>query len=291
VDTATIEPMRFPEEEEKDIPPADPSITLHVLVIAHPDDESLFFLPWLVHTTRCHVVWLLCLTTGDYDGRGAERRLELSHAATAVLGVSRVLIGDECFFDHPTRRWDVARGADRLQQVLAAALAEGNTTTIDVLHLVTFDAGGVSGHVNHCDTFRVVQRVLCQQHEISARAEASHPRDPPRLARVVTAWSLETIRNPLVKYIPLLEWWLLLLHWLGGRGPSSTMDASTPETKTYRLLQPTLNWRAMATHRSQFVWYRRLFVVFSRYTYYNRLRRLRPMDHVDRDDRVHQKEL
>ena len=41
----------------------------------------------------------------------------------------------------------------------------------------------------------------------------------------------------------------------------------------YRLQQPALNWRAMASHTSQFVWYRRLFVVFSCYTYVNRLKR------------------
>jgi N-acetylglucosaminylphosphatidylinositol deacetylase len=43
---------------------------------------------------------------------------------------------------------------------------------------------------------------------------------------------------------------------------------------SYRMLQPSLNWKAMAAHHSQFVWYRRLFVVFSIYTYVNRLRRM-----------------
>jgi N-acetylglucosaminylphosphatidylinositol deacetylase len=32
--------------------------------------------------------------------------------------------------------------------------------------------------------------------------------------------------------------------------------------------------RAMSLHRSQWVWYRKLFVVFSRYAYVNSLRRL-----------------
>ena len=32
---------------------------------------------------------------------------------------------------------------------------------------------------------------------------------------------------------------------------------------------PCRAWQSMAVHRSQFVWYRKLFVVFSRYAYMN----------------------
>jgi N-acetylglucosaminylphosphatidylinositol deacetylase len=35
---------------------------------------------------------------------------------------------------------------------------------------------------------------------------------------------------------------------------------------------PWASWQAMQQHPSQFVWFRRLFVVFSRYTYINTLR-------------------
>ena len=34
---------------------------------------------------------------------------------------------------------------------------------------------------------------------------------------------------------------------------------------------PQLGWRAMQAHHSQFVWWRRLYVVFSRYMYLNTL--------------------
>ena len=36
-------------------------------------------------------------------------------------------------------------------------------------------------------------------------------------------------------------------------------------------LTPWINYAAMQAHFSQFVWYRRLFVLFSRYTYVNNL--------------------
>jgi N-acetylglucosaminylphosphatidylinositol deacetylase len=269
--------------------------TVHVLVTAHPDDESLFFLPWIVHALRqrpASVLWLLCLTTGNYDGLGDLRVQELNLAAKDVLGLHKVIVLDDpSLADHPVRRWNVTLCADRIHQALAGALREefgapGNhgasnsPPLLDALHLVTFDADGVSGHVNHRDTFRAVQDVFTRQRQGN---------DDRRLAENVTAWALETIHNPIIKYIPLWEWLLLLFHWLGF-GPSSYMsETSTADTATYRLLQPSRNWRAMATHRSQFVWYRRLFVVFSRYTYHNRLRRV-PLVHVE-PDRVPKKEL
>ena len=39
-------------------------------------------------------------------------------------------------------------------------------------------------------------------------------------------------------------------------------------------LAPGVNHAAMSAHASQFVWYRRLFVLFSRYSYFNTLQRI-----------------
>ena len=41
--------------------------------------------------------------------------------------------------------------------------------------------------------------------------------------------------------------------------------------RCYASIDPALNYRAMQAHFSQFVWYRRLFVLFSRYTFLNTL--------------------
>jgi len=58
-----------------------------LLVIAHPDDESMFFAPSVTRAVAAGLpVRLLCLSTGDADGLGAARRRELGAAARA-LGV------------------------------------------------------------------------------------------------------------------------------------------------------------------------------------------------------------
>lgn len=49
-----------------------------LLVIAHPDDESMFFLPTLLALRRAHLaLYLLCLSTGNAYGKGKVRSNEL----------------------------------------------------------------------------------------------------------------------------------------------------------------------------------------------------------------------
>lgn len=49
-----------------------------LLVIAHPDDESMFFLPTLLALRRAHLaLYLLCLSTGNAYGKGCVRSKEL----------------------------------------------------------------------------------------------------------------------------------------------------------------------------------------------------------------------
>ena len=60
-----------------------------LLVIAHPDDEAMFFSP-LLSAARAHscCVSILCLSDGGYDGLGSVRRTELLKSADCY-GVSR----------------------------------------------------------------------------------------------------------------------------------------------------------------------------------------------------------
>ena len=49
------------------------------LLIAHPDDEAMFFAPTLLHLTRAELgnsVVILCLSSGDADGKAPEHKAE-----------------------------------------------------------------------------------------------------------------------------------------------------------------------------------------------------------------------
>jgi N-acetylglucosaminylphosphatidylinositol deacetylase len=97
-----------------------------ILLIAHPDDESMFFSPTLqalTDPTLQNHVKILCLSTGNADGLGDTRRKELE-AAAVTLGLRRredvfVLDDEKRFKDGMKEKWsehDIAR-------VLASAFA------------------------------------------------------------------------------------------------------------------------------------------------------------------------
>ena len=307
-----------------------PASAIFVLVFAHPDDESMFFLPTIRSLVGAgETVWFLCLTTGGYDGLGKIREKELERAGK-LLGASRVIVRSDnddgkAILDHPTKRYDkiivAAAIRDSLSKNLrqasdrnttftnANANANANTTNSNRHRfvLITFDELGVSGHVNHIDTYLGVSHLMEEQQQDQRQPQTNdtnysttmHKEENKILLQqeqhqqlcFVEAWHLESERNVLSKYVPLLSWIFLVLALFApnkythtctfapfvGSGcrrnpnPNNTTDNTTTSIlRVFRMHNPVLNWKAMATHRSQFVWYRRLFVIFSSYTYCNK---------------------
>ncbi|GMF27596.1 unnamed protein product [Phytophthora lilii] len=91
-----------------------------LIVTAHPDDESMFFLP-LVHSLQQQQegskdVWqthLLCLSRGNFDGLGDIRVKELKACATYIgLSTDHVkVLEDPKLQDGMKNQWDVAHVA------------------------------------------------------------------------------------------------------------------------------------------------------------------------------------
>jgi hypothetical protein len=120
------------------------------------------------------------------------------------------------------------------------------------IQIVTFDAGGVSGHPNH--------GALAQ-----AIAHIPSPKGG-RNPKAVKVWCLETT-SFVRKYLGVLD---APLSFLLARRQSLSPGDET-ETWVALNLRPWVAYSAMLAHASQFVWYRRLFILFSRYTYVNTL--------------------
>mmetsp|Transcript_38937 Transcript_38937/g.39634 ORF Transcript_38937/g.39634 Transcript_38937/m.39634 type:complete len:224 (+) Transcript_38937:75-746(+) len=208
-----------------------------LLVIAHPDDEAMFFTPFL-DTFKNSVVSILCLSNGNADGLGNIRAKELLLSAD-VFRIERrnVHIINSPFlcdgFDH---QWPSGVIADILIEYVEQ---------IDPQWIVTFDESGVSGHPNHIALYRGVLAAL------------PHIRQSTRHTgvRIFSLESCGWVRRFLGPVDVLIS--LYLNNTLLVVGPSLILAS-----------------KAMWAHRTQLVWYRLLFIIFSRYSYVNTFRAL-----------------
>ncbi|XP_004446564.1 N-acetylglucosaminyl-phosphatidylinositol de-N-acetylase isoform X5 [Dasypus novemcinctus] len=206
-----------------------------LLVIAHPDDEAMFFAPTVLGLVRLrHQVSLLCFSAGNYYNQGEIRKKELLQSC-GVLGIppsSITIIDNRCFPDDPGVQWDTGHVASVLLLHI-----EANSINL----VVTFDAWGVSGHVNHVALYAAA-RTLHLEGKL------------PEGCSVLTLQSVNVLR----KYVSFLDLLVSLLH------AQDVLFVLTREEVTQAK-------RAMSCHRSQLLWFRHLYVLFSRYMRINSL--------------------
>ncbi|KAG2449919.1 hypothetical protein HYH02_000024 [Chlamydomonas schloesseri] len=259
-----------------------------LVVVAHPDDESLFFANYITSAVRAGVqVHILCLSTGNADGLGKVREKELLRAC-ALLQIprDRVTILDQPRLQDGFHEWDTSAVAPAVAAAVKAVQPD---------ELVTFDAGGVSGHPNHTSIFRAVRDMVDSGASPSFAAAGSDvgrgASKPCCVYVLVTHPLLVKFSGPLGAALLLLL--LLRAHLLQGRRrwqptpqaapaqrPTSGRPGSGPAQVqaegplVFATSNPVLPLRAMCCHWSQFVWYRLLFILFSTYTYVNLLQPL-----------------
>ncbi|KAF0719201.1 Aste57867_1203 [Aphanomyces stellatus] len=206
-----------------------------LLVIAHPDDESMFFLPAILNLRDKVNFHMLCLSTGDFDGLGEIRSKELK-AVWTYFGFNPFklsILNDPRFQDGMKAVWTP-------DDVASVVLKYCEDNVIDTI--ITFDDYGISGHPNHISVHHGVKHALTHASSSSLRKVHAYVLDSTSIWR---------------KYIGLLD--VLFV------APSSGVVVA---------IAPWVNHQVMALHASQFVWFRRLFVIFSRYTFVNTLSRL-----------------
>lgn len=217
-----------------------------LLVTAHPDDESMFFVPVLRAYDPARS-FVLCLSNGGFDGLGKVRERELRACCGACFGLPTAnvdVLDDARMQDGPSEAWAAADVAAVVRRKVAALVAQQRQAqaAVPALDVVTFDEGGVSGHANHVSVHRGVLRAVADVGVGSDYADVA----------AVRFWQLRS-SGLLRKYagaLPVL---------LGASAPAVlAVNASM-----------RLSYNAMAAHASQFVWYRKLFVVFSSYTFVN----------------------
>eukprot|EP01135_Chromosphaera_perkinsii_P010667 Nk52_evm67s2192 gene=Nk52_evmTU67s2192 len=219
-----------------------------MILIAHPDDECMFFAPVIQQlATDCNM-HLLCMSTGNYDGLGKIRKKELLASCNELgIKISKVGIVDseKVFPDGPVE-WV----PENVGETVAGFVCRWGIDT-----LITFDSYGVSGHVNHRSCFYGMEWLLGVEGEVKNR-------DALALLRSVLYLESVTIFR---KYIGVWDMILCVAQlWISGKEGCRVISAGG--------LQGMLRgWRAMKCHSSQLVWFRRLYLLFSRYMFANTL--------------------
>lgn len=208
-----------------------------LLVTAHPDDECMFFGPTLVALKKKNCrIFVLCMSRGDYEKQGHVRKDELWSACKCfeIKAQDITLIHCTQLPDDPNAEWKVE---------LISTLILNQVEALDIDLLITFDKDGVSQHKNHQALYYATAS-LCLSGLI------------PSTCRILI---LETV-NIVRKYLSLFDVLLSLLlstNWCIVRWHERNIIKS-----------------AMHQHLSQMVWFRRLYLIFSRYMIINSLTEL-----------------
>ncbi len=238
-----------------------------LLLIAHPDDEAMFFGPtlrWLTKPELGNQVLILCFSSGNADGLGEIRKEELKKSAL-LLGITStehvVVIEDDKFPDSMTATWDAKVIGNTLLRYFAPKInniASTSAPTAYVDAIITFDSHGVSGHPNHIS-------LLQGAHAYVKTLMARHAGwdSPTKIYALTTT-------NIVRKYCSILDSLLTVCLLVGkhkekGGFPTPLMIVSGP-------MDIWKAQKAMTTaHKSQMRWFRWGWIGVSRYMIVNDL--------------------
>lgn len=209
-----------------------------LLVTAHPDDEVMFFGPMIYWIIEQKNCEIYLLCLTM--GGDKKRKEELWDSAK-ILGIPEAnvtILMSTQLPDDPKVRWP---------ENIVAEIILHHVETHRINAVVTFDKRGVSGHRNHISIFYGVAS-LCMENKL------------PTYCKM---YVLETV-NILRKYTMLLDLPISLLF------ASYWYLLSFKQRKNIHM--------AMTAHKSQYVWFRKLYMGFSRYTFINTLQEISTLD-------------
>ena len=132
-----------------------------LFVIAHPDDEVMFFTPTLnnllnkIDKLKYDInIRVLCLSNGNYDNIGKERENEFSRVMKNLRIEDYEILNDDRLQDDLYKAWDSAVVSEKINNYLSSKNEEGFNS---VTHIITFDEDGVTKHPNHISCYEGIE--------------------------------------------------------------------------------------------------------------------------------------
>jgi N-acetylglucosaminylphosphatidylinositol deacetylase len=195
----------------------------------------MFFGPTISSLHEQYFIHFLCLSHGN-----THRAEELAKSAEYLGAFKYECIHNENMIDGMTIKWDEQTIRDTVKQYVQ----ENNIKAI-----FTFDQYGISNHINHRSIYHALSRLEVIDEPQKEKKEGEQEGEGQK--KTIKIYYLETT-NIIRKYIGMAE--LLLVPF---------KEFSFVRFNYFH------GFNSMAMHKSQFVWFRHLFVLFSRYTYIN----------------------
>jgi N-acetylglucosaminylphosphatidylinositol deacetylase len=229
-----------------------------LIVVAHPDDECLFFSPTIIGLlSRRKKGHILVFSTGNSNGLGPIRKNELKGSCERLgIDVSRCLsLNLTDLQDNPHRWW----AKENISKIVEKYV---NEFQIDLL--ITFDRGGISGHLNHKSLAIGIEYFI----KNSDKAPLTY-----QISTVSFLFQFSSIFNifpTIIQFLPRLfrNLFSTILPFL----------FSTPNSERVLFVNSPLGYlkglKAFHSHRSQMLWYRHFYTTFSRHMFINDLKQI-----------------
>lgn len=216
-----------------------------LLIIAHPDDESMFFSPflsYLSHKLSIDNLYILSLSNGGNENRSKELKM----ATNKIFGIRnknvKVINDTKYLKDDINLYWD--------NNVMIKYINEHiEKHKIDMIF--SFDNYGISGHPNHISIYNALKYGMDNNLLFN------------NISDIYLLKSVSKIRK--------FSFWLEPMLYLTVFMP---FNLNVNKSNMVILSSPNKCYEGMTYHESQFVWYRKLFVIFSRYGWMNHFHRL-----------------
>jgi len=223
----------------------NPNLKQYLIITAHPDDEIMFFAPTIIGLRKQGFkVKILCLSTGNYDKKGEIREVEIKNCVK-LLGVTEENV---TVLDHP----GLQDNPKQFWYPTAVSKVISEHINPDISAIITFDRMGISGHVNHRSVYEGIRYYINQNGNKAMPA-------------VFTLKTVSVLRKYSSIFDTIFSLNAFLMPHAYSVGDRALFVSGLDEIY--------LAQKAMRQHKSQMVWFRWLYILFSRYMAINELRK------------------
>ncbi|KAI5951945.1 GPI12 [Candida jiufengensis] len=246
-------------------------------VIAHPDDEVMFFAPTILELSKLpynNNLNLICFSKGDFFEPLKDIRTEELYKSTRILGIDKEKVKILNYKDGMNETWSTKDIINSLTSLIDFKKNQENNV------IITFDEYGVSNHPNHISLYH---------------GSKSFVEKLPKSTTTTKLYTLKTLGffekysftiltnieifvnycNFLIqKFIPIININISLFgSTLKNSKNLNNQSNNGGSIKIYSDLNMlSCSYAAMAYgHFSQMVWFRYGWLLFSRYLTYNHL--------------------